>query len=37
VIADPHLPPGPPDSPAVLDHAAAWLRAHPDADEFAAG
>jgi hypothetical protein len=25
------LPPGPPDSARLLDHAAAWLRAHPDA------
>ena len=31
-----HLPPAPPDSLALLDHVAAWLRAHPDADDPAA-
>lgn len=32
-----HLPPGPPDSLALLDHVTTWLRAHPDADAFTVG
>jgi len=30
-----HLPPAPPDSLALLDHVTGWLRAHPNAGDFA--